>query len=131
MAGGYEVQFTPSTPFPNSAVVQWFFSANVLDVNGDAFTANTGYFYTVAAVNPATAAPQIIAISPASGTSSMPTNGEIDIEYSLPIDPTTLSGNVFVYDANASADLPITITQPSPEIVRLTPNSSLNPVPPY
>ncbi len=130
-ASGYEVQFTPGTPFPNGAVVQWFFSANVLDVNGNAFSANSGYFYTVAAVNPATASPQIVAISPASGTGMMPTNGEVDIEFSLPIDPTTLIGNVFMYDATVGTNLPTTITQPSPNIVRLTPNSLLNPVSPY
>ena len=41
-ASGYEMQFTPSSPFPNSATVQWFFSGSVLDVNGDAFNATSG-----------------------------------------------------------------------------------------
>ena len=130
-ASGLEVQFTPSAPFPSGAVVQWFLSASVMDVYGNAFAANTGYFYTVAAINPATASPQIVAISPASNTSSMPTNGEIDIEFSLPVDPTTLSGNVFLVDPSAGGDFPVTITQPSPNIVRLTPSPLLNPASPY
>ena len=63
-ASGYQVQYTPTVAFPNSATVQWFFSGNVLDVYGDNFNGASGYFYTVAAVNAATAEPPIVAISP-------------------------------------------------------------------
>jgi hypothetical protein len=57
--GGYEIQYTPTTAFPNSAAVQWFLSGNVQDVYGDLFNGASGYFYTVAAPvrNPATAQP--------------------------------------------------------------------------
>ena len=48
-ASGYEIQFTPSTPFPNGATVQWFLSGSVLDVYGDNFNGTSGYFYTAAA----------------------------------------------------------------------------------
>ena len=64
-AGGYEIQFTPTVPFPNSATVQWFLAGNVMDVYGDAFNGDSGYFYTVAAPpNPATATPTVVAVSP-------------------------------------------------------------------
>jgi hypothetical protein len=123
VGSGYEVQYTPSVPFPNGAVVQWFFSGSVLDVYGDAVSANSGYFYTVAAVDPATAAPSVIAVSPSYGVSDMPTNGEIDIEYSLPVDPTTLSGNVFI---NSGPATPFTLSLPSPSVVRITPTAQWN-----
>jgi hypothetical protein len=128
-ASGYEVQFTPTVPFPNGAAVQWWFSvvSNVNDVYGDAFTSNSGYFYTVAAVNPATARPQIVAVSPACcGSTLVPTNAEIDIEYRLPIDATTLSGNVYI---NSGQLTPYTVglLPGSPNVVRVTPSTPWNP----
>jgi hypothetical protein len=123
-ASGYEVQFTPTVPFPNGAAVQWWFSvvSNVNDVYGNPFNSNSGYFSTLAAVNPATATPQIVAVSPPSSWSNtMPTNGEIDIQYNLPIDVTTLTGNVY-FNTGTSA----TLTLASPNVVRMTPNAPLS-----
>ncbi len=124
IAGGYEVQYTPSTAFPNSATIQWFFS-NVQDIYGNVFGSDSGYFYTAAAPpNPSTAQPTIVAISPAyAGSTTMPTNGEIDIEYSQPIDATTLTGNVYFNTPTT----PATVTLVSPTVVRLTPNSAMTP----
>ena len=125
-ASGYEAQFTPTLPFPNGAVVEWFLTGNVLDVYGDPFYGTSGYFYIVDAVNPATATPQVIAVSPTCcGTTNMPTNGEIDIQYSQPIDSTTLTGNVFFNTPTT----PSTATLVSPNVVRLKPNVTL-PTPP-
>jgi hypothetical protein len=123
VADGYEVQFTPTVAFPNGATVQWWFS-NVLDVNGDTFNSDSGYFYTAAAVNPS-AAPTLVATSPACCTNNnnVPTNAEIDLEYSSPIDPTTLSG---VY-LNSGPATPSSIALVSPNVVRITPNSPLAP----
>jgi Big-like domain-containing protein/ASPM-SPD-2-Hydin domain-containing protein len=131
-ASGYEIEFTPSSPFPDGATVQWFFSGSVLDVNGDAFSANSGTFYTVAAVDPATAQPQVIGLSPAYGSSTAPVNTKIDILYSQPIDGSTLtSANVYLYDGNTGTYPTITTTQPSPNLVRLTPGAGLTTSTPY
>jgi hypothetical protein len=120
-ASNWEIQFTPTVPFPNSATVQWFLSGSVLDVYGNPFNGTSGYFYTAAAApNPATAQPQVIAVSPGMGTTLMPTNGEVDIEYSQPIDATTLSGNVYI---NSGPATPFTLSLPSPNVVRITPNT--------
>jgi hypothetical protein len=130
-AGGYEVQFTPSVPFPSGATVQWFMSGDVLDTDGNAlyygggFNAATGNFYIAPAVNPATAAPQVIAVSPGLYTSNMPTNGEVDIEYSLPIDPTTLSGNLYFYGGASTPSFSLSLVSPS--IVRITPDGQWTP----
>jgi hypothetical protein len=122
-ADNYEVQFTPAAPFPNGATVQWWFS-NVLDVYGDAVNGDSGTFYTVAAVDPATATPQLIAISPGMGTNNMPLNGEIDLEYSQPIDPTTLSGNVWL---NGGPSIGFGVALASPNVIRITPSTEWNP----
>jgi hypothetical protein len=115
----YQVQFTPSTPFPNGATVQWFFSG-VSDTAGNLFNSNSGAFYTVTAVNPATASPTVVAISPPLWVSDMPTNGEVDIAFNLPIDGSTLNGNTFINGVAATASLI------APNIVRLTPASLLS-----
>jgi len=122
-ANGYEVQFTPTTPFPNGATVQWWFS-NVYDTTNVAFTSASGYFYTAPTTpNPATAQPTVVAVSPVYGTSTnVPTNTVINIEFNLPLDPTTVnSTNVAFYSGN---NLTSVVTQPSPNVIRVTPSST-------
>jgi hypothetical protein len=122
VAGGYEIQYTPTVPFPNSATVQWFLSSSVMDVYGDHFNGNSGNFYTVAAApDPATATPAVVAVSPrCCGESNVPTNANVEFVYNLPIDSTTLAGNIYIGSGPAT---PFTLSQPSPNIVRLTPTS--------
>lgn len=120
IADGYEVQYTPTTPFPNGATVQWYFS-NVYDVYGDVFNSDSGYFYTAAAINPS-AAPTLVAISPnCCYSTNVPTNAEIDLEFSSAIDPSTLSG-IYQY-SGPSAPATVALVSGSPNIVRITPNS--------
>ncbi|MGP8260096.1 MAG: Ig-like domain-containing protein [Acidobacteriaceae bacterium] len=125
-ASNYEIQFTPSVAFPNGATVQWFLSGSLLDVNGDAFTSNTGSFYTVATANPA-AAPVNQNNSPGSGTSNIATNADIYMQFSLPLNNATLiSSNVYLYDGSNGTYPAITITQPEPGVIGIAPNSPLN-----
>ena len=119
-ASGYEVQYTPAVPFPNSATVQWWFS-NVQDVVGNTINGTSGYFYTAGVVNTATAQPQVVAYSPGYGASNVPTNAEVDIQFSLPIDPTTLtSSNVYIYNGSNGTYPAVTVTPLTPTTVRLT-----------
>ncbi|HEY1902662.1 MAG TPA: Ig-like domain-containing protein [Terracidiphilus sp.] len=126
VASGFEIQFTPGTPFPNGATVQWFLSGSVLDVNGDAFTGNSGTFYTVAAVNTATAPPTMIDVSPVYGSSTMPINGEIDIAFTLPIDPTTVGGGNVYFNTGTAATISV-LAAPNNNIIRVVPNANLTP----
>jgi hypothetical protein len=125
--GGYEIQFTPTTAFPNSATVQWFLSGNVMDVYGDYFNSTSGYFYTVAAPgNPATTVPQVVAVSPyCCGTTNVPTNAEIDIQYNVPIDPTTLSGNVY-RNSGPATPYTVALAPGTTNVVRITPTTPWN-----
>jgi hypothetical protein len=120
--GGYEIQYTPTVPFPNGATVQWFLSGSVMDIYGDNFSGNSGYFYTVGAPpNPATAQPTVVSVSPrCCGETNIPTNANVEFVYNVPIDPTTLAGNIYI---NSGPATPFTLSQPSPNIVRLTPNT--------
>ncbi|MGD0830498.1 MAG: Ig-like domain-containing protein, partial [Terracidiphilus sp.] len=127
-ASGYEIQFTPTVAFPTGATVQWFLSGSVMDVYGDTFNGNSGVFYTVAAAaNPATAVPTVIAVSPTYSSASVPVNAVMDVEYSQPVAAASLANNVALYDWSTSSYQSVTISQPSPNIVRLTPASPLTP----
>jgi hypothetical protein len=127
-AGGYEIQFTPTVPFPNSATVQWWFSGgSVMDVYGSPFNGNSGTFYTAAATpDPTTASPTVIAVSPRYGGSYIATNAEVDIEYNLPIDATTLAGNVYI---NSGPAVPYTVglVPGTTNVVRITPTTGWSP----
>lgn len=119
-AANFEVQFTPTTPFPNGAFVQWLFSG-VLDPNGVTFNANSGTFYTIAASSP-TAAPQLISYCPGYGVSNVPVNAVISLAYNLPIDGTTLAAGV-----NFSGGVPASITLASPNVIRIVPTAVMTP----
>jgi hypothetical protein len=122
IAGGYEIQYIPTVPFPNSATVQWFFSSSVMDIYNDNFNGNSGYFYTVGAPpNPATAQPTVVSVSPrCCGESNVATNANVEFVYSLPIDPTTLAGNIYIGSGPAT---PFTFSMPAPNVVRMTPTT--------
>jgi hypothetical protein len=122
VGGGYEIQYTPTTPFPYGAAVQWFFSG-AMDVYGDTFNSNSGYFYTVAAPgNPSTTAPAIVAISPRCCGSTIATNAEIDVEYSLPINPATVNTtNVYKNAGPAGLTFSVGLAPGTNNVVRISP----------
>jgi hypothetical protein len=120
-ASGYQIQYTPAAAFPNSATVQWFFSG-ASDVYGDAFNSTSGYFYTAAAVNPTTAQPTVVAVSPACcGITGLPTNTEVDIQYSQPLNASTVTTTSFFQ--NTGPAITYTVTLVSPTVVQIKPTS--------
>ncbi len=121
VGNGHEVQYTPSTPFPYGAVVQWFFSG-ARDVDGNSINGTSGVFYIQGQANPATTTPQVVAVSPGGWAGSPPTNAEIDIQYNVPIDATTVNGSGWFNDGTS-----VTATLLAPNIIRLVPNSPLSP----
>jgi methionine-rich copper-binding protein CopC len=122
--GGYEIQYTPTTAFPNSATVQWWFAGSIQDVYGDLFNGTSGYFYTVAAApDPTTVSPTVIAISPrCCGETGLPTNTNVDIQYNAPIDATTLAGNVYIYSGPATP-FTLGLVPGTNNVVRITPTT--------
>jgi hypothetical protein len=125
-ASGYQVQFLPAVQFPNSATVQWFFSGNVLDIYGDNFNGASGYFYTVAAVNTATAQPTIVAVSPTCcNLQDVPTNAEVDIQYSLPLNPATVTTANIYQNTGPAIGYNVTLLSGN-TVVRIKPTSNFN-----
>ena len=124
------VSFTPSAPFTAGAYVQVFFSSAATDTFGNALN-NFQYVFTVAPAVSTTAAPTVIATVPfngaGNGTTGVPTNSPIDIEFSKPIDPTTVNTTNFVLAFCGQGGQPVlaTVTLRTPTIVRITPNGVL------
>ncbi len=118
-AGNLEIQFTPTVPFPNGAVVQWFFS-NVYDTYGNIFNGTSGTFYIVSTPS-VTAAPQETLVSPAYSSANVPVNARIDLEFNLPLNAATLSGGI-----NFNGGTAATITLASPNVVRIVPTAALS-----
>jgi hypothetical protein len=124
IGGGYEVQYTPTVPFPAGAVVQWFLTG-ISDTSGNPINNASGNFYIAAAPDP-TAAPRLVNPSPAYGSNNVPVNTLFDFQYTLPIDASTLSGATFVSEYGQSFPA-YSVTLPSPTVVRVTPATALAP----
>jgi hypothetical protein len=130
-ASGYQIQYTPTVAFPAAATVQWFFSG-ASDVYGNPLNGTSGTFYTAAVINPATAQPTMVAVSPGYGSSTVPVNTQIDIQYSQPIASGSLIAyptagySLYLYDGFNGTYPTFTITQPSPNVIRLTPTPALS-----
>src|SRR6185312_14456433 len=123
------VSFTPSAPFTAGAYVQVFFSPAATDTFGNALN-NFQYAFTIAAAVSTTSAPTVIATVPYNGSGNgnnpVSTNSPVDIEFSKPIDPTTVNTTNFVLAFCGSGGQPVarTVTLRTPTIVRITPNGT-------
>ncbi len=121
-ASGYQIQYTPTAAFPSGATVEWFFSG-ASDVYGNALNSTSSYFYTAPVVNPATAQPTVVAVSPTCcNLQNVPTNGEVDIQFSQPLNPATVTTTNF-YE-NTGPAIAYTVTLLSPTEVQIKPTSS-------
>ena len=123
------VEFTPSAAFTAGAYVQVFFSSAATDTFGNALY-NFQYAFTVAP-NLSSVAPVVTATVPfngaGNGTTGVPTNSPIDIEFSKPIDATTVNTTNFVlaFCGTNGQVVGTTVTLRTPNIVRIKPNSVL------
>ena len=120
------VSFTPSSPFIPGAYVQVFFSSSATDTFGNPLI-NFQYAFTVAPAISTTAAPNVIATVPYNSQGGVATNSSIDIEFSKPIDPTTVNTTNFTLAFCGSGGQPVsrTVTLRTPTIVRITPTGTL------
>ena len=129
------ITFTPSAPLTAGSLVQVFLSPAVTDTFGNALN-NFAYSFTVAP-NVSAVAPTIVTTVPYNGAGNggygnytgVPTNAPIDIEFSKPIDPTTVNSTNFALafcGFNGQA-VSTTVTLRTATIVRITPTSVLFP----
>ena len=131
------VQFTPAAPYAAGSTIQIFLTSTATDTTGKPMVAYQGSF-TVAPDLTGTA-PAITAFIPSlvagQYTTQNPTgvslNPVIEIQFSKPLDPTTLSGNVsltyYNFTGQIWATTPITVSLTGSQTIRITPNSLLLP----
>jgi hypothetical protein len=123
--GGYEIQYTPSVAFPQGATVQWWFAGNVQDVSGDLFSGTSGNFYTVGAPpNPVTVVPTVVATSPrCCGSTGLPTNSIVEIQFNAPIDATTLNTSDVYINSGPATPYTVSLAPGTNNVVRITPST--------
>ncbi len=88
---GQTIQFTPSLPFLNNALVQVFLDTTAQDVDGNNLTAWQGSFTT--AVDLSTVAPSVVSTNPVNGATAVPTNVVIDIGFNELLNAGTVSSS--------------------------------------
>jgi len=117
------VTFTPTAPFTAGAFVQVFLTSAALDLHGNALSNYTGQF-TVSA-DPAVNPPTMVRASPYH-TSENPRNTVVDIEFSEPLNPSTVtSASVYLRDpANQPVAGPLSMRN-GVRTVRFTPSATL------
>jgi hypothetical protein len=125
--GGRSIEFVPSSPFANNALVQIFFSDEALDLNGNALFAYQGSFRV--AVDTATLAPTVVRTNPTSGSTGVARNVVIEAELSEALDPATVnSTNVFLQQ-NVCCTFPVVPSTVSlvggGRVVRIVPDAEL------
>ena len=126
--GGGAIDFTPDTPLAFNATVQVFVQPAVRDINGNPFAAYSGQFVTVP--DYANTPPTVLSVDPGS-SGAAPTNSIVDVQFSKPIDPGTVTtANFGLYNCNgwcgwSNSLVTTNISFPSPSVIRLTPTTPL------
>ena len=121
-ADGHGIVWTPTVPFTNGSLVQVFVNGNLTDISGNPFNGYSAQFSI--APNLATTAPVVNSWFP-SCCSGVPTNSIAEVSFSKPIDPSTVTAGTFYLNLNGGTTIATTITQPSPNVLRMTPTAAL------
>jgi len=126
-AGGQILEFTPSTPWLNNALIQVFLDSTALDTDGSPVTAYQGSFHTAA--DTTTTAPTVQRISPFNGATGIPQNTVVELQYNEPLNPTSVNSTTVLLRENFCcnfAQVPGTITlDTTGTVIRIVPNAPL------
>jgi RHS repeat-associated protein len=127
---GQLAQFTPSTQWQSSALIQVFLTPTAQSVGGNSASNYQASFTTIP--NPSTTAPVLVATNPVSLASAVPTNVVVDFAFNEALDPTALTSETVTCYQNGNwfqTGLSLldggTLLQIAPRVA-LTPNTSTN-----
>jgi methionine-rich copper-binding protein CopC len=122
---GQTIQFTPSVPFQNNALVQVFLDTTALDVDGNNLAAWQGSFTT--AVDTSTVAPSAFGTNPVGGAPAVPTNVVIDLGFNELLNPGTVNNStVTLTQASNGQTVASTVSLlPSGWVIQIVPNAPL------
>ncbi|HLJ86040.1 MAG TPA: Ig-like domain-containing protein, partial [Candidatus Angelobacter sp.] len=125
---GQTIEFVPTAPWLNNALVQVFLDSTAIDTDGTPVVAYQGSFRT--ALDTTSTAPTVVAISPPDGlpAASVARNAVIDVQYNEPLDPGTVGTNtVLLQNDTANKAIEGTVfLDPTGTIARLVPTIPLD-----
>ena len=123
-AAGDSVQFQPSAPFVEGALVQVFVQTTAKDASGNPLQYEySGQFTTTQPILGAD--PVLVA---ASGYPALPLNPALEYQFSQDLDPATVNGTtVALTRTSDNALVAVSLSLRTPRIIRIKPTSALNP----
>ena len=138
-ASGTVLTFTPASPFAPGALIQVFLPPTALNTlsPGNGVNNYAGQFTT--APNLTTVAPIVTGYTPADGVTNVPINAVIEIAFSKPIDPNSLTSataNTAYYCGASTSNVnlciyqngqafPATVSLRASNVIRITPTKQL------
>jgi YD repeat-containing protein len=138
-SSGTILTFTPSSPFAAGALIQVFEQSSALSAIGNALNSYSAQFIT--ATDLTTVPPVVTGNIPTNGASNVTLNAIIEIAFSKPIDPNTLTSataqpavspctastsNVSLCFQTNGQLVPATVTLRAPNVIRITPSANLS-----
>jgi large repetitive protein len=120
---GETIEFVPSAPWQFNAVVEVHLDGTALDVDGATLNGYQGSFTTMK--NPQTTAPALVSVVP-SGGAGIPTNAVVQIQYSEPLDATTVNASAAELFVNGGPQVAGTVQLVGGgTVLQITPNAAL------
>jgi YD repeat-containing protein len=123
---GEVVQFTPSTPWQNNALIQVFLEPTTQDANGNSLNSYQGSFTTVA--NLSQVAPNVIIteMSPADGAGAISTSLVIDIPFNETLNSATVNTTTVTLNPENLPAVGTTVTLvDGGTVIQVVPNAPL------
>ncbi len=109
-AGGTRVLFTPAASLNPSTQYRIYATQGIQDATGNGLQYNQNFYFTTGATTDSTA-PTVVQTDPANAATGVPTNADLTVQMSEPLDPTTVnSATVVVKRTDNSSVIPGTLT---------------------
>jgi len=121
---GQVIQFSPSVPLQNGALIQVFLDTTAQDTDGKSLSNYQASFTTVS--DPNTTAPTPVSSSPSNGATAIPTNAVLQVAYSEVLDPNTVNSTTVSLTQSGGAAVPSAVSLVSGGlIIQISPNAPL------
>jgi hypothetical protein len=118
-SNGQAIEFTPSAPFGAGDLIQVFLNSTATSADGVPLSAFEGQFYV--AGSPANTTAQVQASNPVAGTTNVPLNTVIQVEYNQPLLASTVNNsNITLYQYSTGTYLTPTVTLVGTQVINIT-----------
>ena len=113
----------PNSPLAIDRSYYFYWSNGIMDLTGNSLTGGDAYFTTASATS--STVPQVTAVNPANGLSSIPTNAVVQVSFNEPIQPTSLAQVTISTGGHAIIATPA--LDSSDQLLSITPGALLQP----